>query len=124
VKKDFLEKKPYYYFKVLMDDVSPIYEPEKILLFIDSRFWATPRPKSQLNLIAIPSHSAGQKINTKLQSRSMARVLKKQAFRILLSTSAGLQDGLFSNQKSQFVLILEGLRLENVDTFNGHLELF
>jgi hypothetical protein len=30
---------------------------------------------------------------------------------------AGLPDGLFSNQKSQFGKILEGLKLENVDIF-------
>jgi hypothetical protein len=32
----------------------------------------------------------------------------------------GLPDGLFSNPKSQFGKILEGLRLENVDIFYGH----
>jgi hypothetical protein len=32
-----------------------------------------------------------------------------------------LPDGLFSNQKSQFGLILKRLRLENVDIFYGHL---
>jgi hypothetical protein len=36
----------------------------------------------------------------------------------------GLPDGLFSNQKSKFGLILVGLRLENVDIFNGHLKYF
>jgi hypothetical protein len=36
----------------------------------------------------------------------------------------GLPDGLFSNQKSQFGSILEGLRFENVDIFYGHLEYF
>jgi hypothetical protein len=35
-----------------------------------------------------------------------------------------LPDGFFSNQKSQFGLILEGPRLENVDIFYGHLEIF
>jgi hypothetical protein len=35
-----------------------------------------------------------------------------------------LPDGLFSNQKSLFGLILEGLRLENVYIFYGHLEYF
>jgi hypothetical protein len=39
-------------------------------------------------------------------------------------TSPGLPDGFFSNQKSQFGYILEGPRLENVDTFYGHLEYF
>jgi hypothetical protein len=34
----------------------------------------------------------------------------------------GLPDGFFSNQKSQFGQILEGLRLENMDIFYGHLE--
>jgi hypothetical protein len=35
-----------------------------------------------------------------------------------------LPDGLFSNQKSQFGKILEGLRLENVYIFYGHWEYF
>jgi hypothetical protein len=35
-----------------------------------------------------------------------------------------LPDGFFSNQKSLFGLTLEGLRLENVDIFYGHLEYF
>jgi hypothetical protein len=35
-----------------------------------------------------------------------------------------LPDGFFSNQKSQFGKILEGLRWENVDIFYGHLEYF
>jgi hypothetical protein len=38
--------------------------------------------------------------------------------------SAGLPDGLFSNQNSQFGKILDGLRLENVDINYGHLEYF
>jgi hypothetical protein len=37
---------------------------------------------------------------------------------------AGLPDDLFSNQKSQFGKILEGLRLENVDLFYGYEEYF
>jgi hypothetical protein len=41
-----------------------------------------------------------------------------------LVSHAGLPDGLFSNQKYQFGSILEGLRLENVDIFYGHLEYF
>jgi hypothetical protein len=40
------------------------------------------------------------------------------------ATQPGLPDGLFSNQKSQFGSILEGLRLENVDMFYGHFEYF
>jgi hypothetical protein len=36
----------------------------------------------------------------------------------------GLPDGLFSNQKSQFGQILDGLRLENVDIFYVHEEYF
>jgi hypothetical protein len=39
-------------------------------------------------------------------------------------SGAGLPDGLFSNQKSQFGEILEGLRLEKVYIFFGHLEYF
>jgi hypothetical protein len=37
---------------------------------------------------------------------------------------AGVPDGLFSNQKSQFGKNFQGLRLENVDIFYGHLEYF
>jgi hypothetical protein len=37
---------------------------------------------------------------------------------------AGLPDGLFSNQKSQFGYILEGLKLENVYIICGHSEYF
>jgi hypothetical protein len=40
------------------------------------------------------------------------------------STYAGLPDGLFSNQKSQIGKNFQGLGLENVDTFYGHLEYF
>jgi hypothetical protein len=36
----------------------------------------------------------------------------------------GLPDGLFSNRKSQFGLILEGLGMENVDIFYDHLANF
>jgi hypothetical protein len=35
-----------------------------------------------------------------------------------------LPDGSFSNQKSQFGKIFQGLRLENIDIFYGHLECF
>jgi hypothetical protein len=35
-----------------------------------------------------------------------------------------LPDDLFSNQKSQFGSILEGLRFENIDTFYGYLKYF
>jgi hypothetical protein len=35
-----------------------------------------------------------------------------------------LPDGLFSNQKSQFGKNFQGLGLENVDIFDGHLEYF
>jgi uncharacterized membrane protein YuzA (DUF378 family) len=35
-----------------------------------------------------------------------------------------LPDGLFSNQKSQFGKILEGLRMENAVKFYGHFEYF
>jgi hypothetical protein len=36
----------------------------------------------------------------------------------------GLPDGLFLNQIYQFGYILEGLRLDNVNIFYGHLEYF
>jgi hypothetical protein len=36
----------------------------------------------------------------------------------------GLPDGLFSNQKSQFGKIFQGLRLENVDISCGRVEYF
>jgi hypothetical protein len=41
-----------------------------------------------------------------------------------LSSRPGLPDGFFSNQKSRFGQILEGLKWENVDTLYGHLEYF
>jgi hypothetical protein len=37
---------------------------------------------------------------------------------------AGLPDGFFSDQKSQFGYILEGLRKDNVVIYSGHLEYF
>jgi hypothetical protein len=37
---------------------------------------------------------------------------------------AGLPEGLFSNQKPEFGQIFEGLILENVDIFYGHLKYF
>jgi hypothetical protein len=40
------------------------------------------------------------------------------------SQKAGLPDGLFANQKSQFGSNLEGLRIENVGIFYGHFEDF
>jgi hypothetical protein len=36
-------------------------------------------------------------------------------------TNSGLPDGLFSNQKSQFWYILEGLGMGNVGIFYDHL---
>jgi hypothetical protein len=36
----------------------------------------------------------------------------------------GLPDGLFSNQKSQFGLILQGLAMENLGIFYDHLVYF
>jgi hypothetical protein len=62
--------------------------------------------------------------------------LEKQNTKFILSNLAlftfvfeneyllGLPDGSFSNQKSQFGNILEGLRLKNVHLFYGHLEYF
>jgi hypothetical protein len=47
-----------------------------------------------------------------------------QACRVQDSGLAGLPDGLFSNQKSQFGQILEGLGMENVVIFYDHLEYF
>jgi hypothetical protein len=46
------------------------------------------------------------------------------AFPEAKDSGAGLPDGFFSNQKSQFLQILEGLRWENVDIFYCHLEYF
>jgi hypothetical protein len=37
---------------------------------------------------------------------------------------AGLPDGLFSNQKSKFGKILEGLAMEDAGIFYGHLDHF
>jgi hypothetical protein len=42
-------------------------------------------------------------------------------FSLSLFTLAGLPDGLFSNQ---ICVHFEGLRLENVEIFYGHLEYF
>jgi hypothetical protein len=41
---------------------------------------------------------------------------------ILSHCSPGLSDGTFSNQKSQFGKVLEGLGMEKVCIFCGHLE--
>jgi uncharacterized membrane protein YiaA len=38
------------------------------------------------------------------------------------SAWAGLPDGIFLYQKSQFGYILEGLGMKSVGIFNGHLE--
>jgi hypothetical protein len=35
----------------------------------------------------------------------------------------GLPDGIFSNQKSQYGYILEGLAMENVGIFYDHLDI-
>jgi hypothetical protein len=37
---------------------------------------------------------------------------------------SGLPDGLFSNRKTKFGYILEGLRIKNVAIFYGQLEYF
>jgi hypothetical protein len=42
----------------------------------------------------------------------------------ILSCWTGLPDGIFSNKKSKFVLILEGLALEDVDIFYVYLIYF
>jgi SOS-response transcriptional repressor LexA len=42
-------------------------------------------------------------------------------FVALQQTPAGLPDGIFSSQKSQFWLLLEGLAMEDVGIFHGHL---
>jgi hypothetical protein len=44
--------------------------------------------------------------------------------RLLLPPGPLLPDGIFSNQKSQFGKILEGLRMENVGIFYGQLKYF
>jgi hypothetical protein len=41
-----------------------------------------------------------------------------------LNASSGFPDSLFSNPKSQFGEILEGIRLENVYILYGHLKYF
>jgi hypothetical protein len=43
---------------------------------------------------------------------------------VIVGFAPVLPDGLFLKQKSQFGKILEGLRLENVNIFYGHLEYF
>jgi hypothetical protein len=50
--------------------------------------------------------------------------VRRAAQRLLLAQNAGLPDGTFSNQKSQFVYIYEGLCVENVGKFYGHLVYF
>jgi hypothetical protein len=45
-------------------------------------------------------------------------------FKTSFGTIPGLPDGLFSNQKSQFGQSLEGLGLENVDIFYGHVDYY
>jgi hypothetical protein len=46
--------------------------------------------------------------------------LLEEAGKEFSMSGTGLPDGLFSNQKSLFGKILEGLRLENVDVFYAH----
>jgi hypothetical protein len=46
--------------------------------------------------------------------------MKKMA-QISFLANSGLPDGLFSNQKSKFGKILEGLAMEDVGIFYGHL---
>jgi hypothetical protein len=40
----------------------------------------------------------------------------------IVKLSPGLPNGFFSDQKSQFGYIREGLGMENVDIYSGHLE--
>jgi hypothetical protein len=48
--------------------------------------------------------------------------LRTSQFRVTaFSSRAGLPDGIFSNQKSQFGKILEGLAMELVGLFDSHL---
>jgi hypothetical protein len=42
----------------------------------------------------------------------------------LVGSAPGLPDGLFSNQKSQFMYILEGLAMENLGIFHEDLVYF
>jgi hypothetical protein len=50
------------------------------------------------------------------------RLISYMAIKLKSATlSAGLPDGSFSNQKSKFGLILEGLAMEDVGIFYGHL---
>jgi sugar lactone lactonase YvrE len=53
-----------------------------------------------------------------------AFLLHKIERRASFHFSPGLPDGFFSNQKSQFWLIFESLRWQNIDTFHGYLEYF
>jgi hypothetical protein len=39
-----------------------------------------------------------------------------------LLSNTGLPDGIFSDQKSKLGFILEGVEMENVGIFSGHLE--
>jgi hypothetical protein len=57
-------------------------------------------------------------VNSKLEPRNSRRKIFSGSRWLV----AGLPDGLFSNQKSQFGSIFDSLRLENVDIFYGRLE--
>jgi hypothetical protein len=58
------------------------------------------------------------------ESVSNAEKIRTFFGRKMTLADSGLPDGLFSNQKSQFGQILDGLRWENVDIFYVHLEYF
>jgi hypothetical protein len=45
----------------------------------------------------------------------------KPAINVTRTVKPGLPDGIFSNQKSQFFKVLEGLEMEDFGTNYGHL---
>jgi hypothetical protein len=64
-------------------------------------------------------HSQTKKsFETKAKVGRLQRKSEREDVEIM--NSSGLPDGLFPNQKSKFGKNFQGLRLENVDIFEGH----
>jgi hypothetical protein len=61
----------------------------------------------------IPSGNPGVTLSNSLPEHKLILIYGREP---------GLPDCVFSNQKSKFGLILESLRIENVGTFDAHLE--
>jgi hypothetical protein len=67
---------------------------------------------------AIPRHRSGNK------EGSVENGFKNITARIETEILPGLPDGIFSNQKSTFLYILEGLALGNFGIYHGYLVYF